>query len=152
MQVKVKKVSPTATLPTYGSKGAACFDLYADSIKEETWGILVGTGLCFEIPEGHVMKVYSRSGHGIKNGMVLRNGTGIIDSDYRGEVKIALTLHPDELISGVTLKQFVTIDEIKRGDRIAQAMIVPVEQSTFIEVGELSETGRGNGGFGSTGK
>lgn len=152
MQVKVKKVSPTATLPTYGSKGAACFDLYADTIKEATWGILVDTGLSFEIPEGHVMKVYSRSGHGINHGMVLRNGTGIIDSDYRGVVKVALTLQPNELISGVTLKQFITIDEIKHGDRIAQAMIVPVEQSTFIEVDELSETDRGDGGFGSTGK
>lgn len=141
MQVKVKKVSPTATMPTYGSKGAACFDLYADTIEMKMWGAMIGTGLSFEVPEGHVMMVYSRSGHGVNHGVVLRNSTGVIDSDYRGEVMVALTCTSRD--SGLAVNPC---------DRIAQAMIVPVEQSTFVEVDELSETDRGDGGFGSTGK
>ena len=140
--LKVKRLTDTATLPTYGSKGAACFDLYADTVQQEDWGVLVGTGLAVEIPEGHVMMVYSRSGMGFKHGIVLRNGTGIVDADYRGQIMVALTHNP-----------IVEVDvEINTGDRIAQAMIIPVQQFQFTEVSELSETERGEGGFGSSGK
>lgn len=149
MQVKFKKLSPTAKIPLYASSGAACFDLYADSITKMGWGLLINTGLAFEIPDGYVMKVYSRSGHGFNNGIVLRNATGIIDSDYRGELKVALTAHTSNLLGNFDHKELYGI---KVGDRIAQAMIEPVEQSTFVEVDELSKTERGDGGFGSTGK
>lgn len=149
MQVKFKKLSPTAKIPLYASSGAACFDIYADSITKMGWGLLINTGLAFEITDGYVMKVYSRSGHGFNNGIVLRNATGIIDSDYRGELKVALTAHTSNLLGNFDHKELYGI---KVGDRIAQAMIEPVEQSTFLEVDELSKTDRGEGGFGSTGK
>lgn len=139
MNVKIKKLYPDAIMPTYGTTGAACFDLYANQsmIVGRT---AVGTGLAFEVPEGHVMLVYSRSSHALK-GIRLANSVGVIDSDYRGEVKV--------MLEGATDVGMVFFD---KGDRIAQAMIVPVERVTFTEVEELSETARGAGGFGSTGK
>jgi dUTP pyrophosphatase len=149
MQVKIKKLTPTATIPTYGTEGAACFDLYADMNPPETSYHMVNhgtpavihTGLAFEVPEGHVMLVFSRSGYGFKHNTRLRNCTGIIDSDYRGEVVVGLTRDSNE---GEELV-------VRHGDRIAQAMIIPIHQVTFWEVDELSDTARGAGGFGSTG-
>lgn len=150
MQVKIKKLTPTAKTPTYGTSGAACFDLYADmhTMGEDAYykmtdgtRVTINTGIAFEVPEGHVMLVYSRSGHGFKNSVRLRNCTGIIDSDYRGEVVVGLTKDVD----GSDLLR------INHGDRIAQAMIIPVEQVQFVEVDELSDTVRGEGSFGSTG-
>lgn len=145
MNVKIKKVHPEAKLPVYSSAGAACFDLYAASISnlsenacERT--VTYGTGLQFEVPDGHVMMVYSRSGHGFKYGITLANGTGVIDADYRGEVMVKL-IKRDTSIYGMP----------SVGERIAQAMIVPVEQVSFEETDELSSTQRGAGGFGSTG-
>lgn len=85
------------------------------------------------------MMVYSRSGHGFKSDVRLANCVGVIDSDYRGEVKVKLTNDGNEYM------------QVNEGDRIAQAMIIPVEQVKFIEVAELSDTERGTGGFGSTG-
>jgi dUTP pyrophosphatase len=98
------------------------------------------TGLSFEIPEGHVMKVFSRSGHGFKQGLRLSNGTGIIDSDYRGELMVKL--HNDGVKTAY----------IAAGERIAQGMIVPVEQAEFVFADSLSDTERGTGGLGSTGR
>ena len=145
MNVKIKKVHPEAKVPVYGSAGAACFDLYAarvigttDDGSERT--VTYGTGLQFEVPEGHVMMVYSRSGHGFKYGITLANSTGVIDADYRGEVMIKLTKR-DTSIYGMP----------EVGERIAQAMIIPVEQVSFEEADELSNTERGEGGIGSTG-
>lgn len=141
MQVKIKKLNENATTPTYATEGAACFDISASEYVHIDAGEqqVIGTGLSFEIPEGFVMMVYSRSGHGFKHGVRLGNGTGVIDSDYRGELKICLRNDGD---SGI----FVDV-----GDRIAQATILPVPKVVFEEVEQLSETNRGEGGFGSTG-
>lgn len=108
---------------------------------------MCGTGLAFDIPEGHVMLVFSRSGHGFKYDVRLANCVGVIDSDYRGEVMVKLT------------KDYTLSDEddhsvpfsVRPGDRIAQAMIIPVERISFAEVDEISSTSRGTGGFGSSG-
>lgn len=150
MKVKIKKLHPAAIVPTYGTSGAACFDLYALDVNgykhlgrhiDEYEPVLCRTGLAFEVPEGHVMMVYSRSGHGFKYDTRLSNCVGVIDSDYRGEIMVKLTY------DGAEDGPF-----IEPGDRIAQAMIVPVNQVSFDVVDELSDTDRGEVGFGSTGK
>lgn len=145
MEIKIKKLHPDAKMPSYATDGAGCFDLYSVTHCETeiTNGrpVVVGTGLAFEIPEGHVMLIFSRSGHGFKHSTRLANCVGVIDSDYRGEVQVKLTR--DSAAEGPLR---VTV-----GDRIAQAMIVPVEQAFFEWVDELSSTSRGSGGFGSTG-
>ncbi len=142
MNIKVKTLSALAQVPTYATAGSACFDIatVSDSVDiTPGTGAVLKTDLVFEIPPGHVMMVYSRSGHGFKNGIRLANGTGVIDSDYRGELMVKLYNDGNRVFS------------ISRGDRIAQAMIVPVQQVTFEIAGELSDTARGTGGFGSTG-
>jgi dUTP pyrophosphatase len=126
----------------YATTGSACFDIVtvSDSVDITPGNSAVlKTDLAFEIPPGHVMMVYSRSGHGFKYGIRLSNGVGIIDSDYRGELMVKLHNDGNRVFS------------VNRGDRIAQAMIVPVTQVTFDTVDELSNTARGAGGFGSTG-
>lgn len=145
IELKVKKLHPDAIIPRYATNGAACFDLHAvsgtgDSILNGM-SELVDTGLSFEIPEGHVMLVYSRSGHGFNNATRLANCVGVVDSDFRGEVKVRLTRDSDIL----------TPMRVKSGDRIAQAMIVPIPAVSLVEVAQLSDTDRGLGGFGSTG-
>lgn len=146
MNVKIKRLHPSAIVPTYGTSGAACFDLYAIEVHQcghvvsDGVPITFRTGLAFEVPQGHVMLVYSRSGHGFKHGVRLSNCTGIIDSDYRGELMVKLHNDSDEPFM------------VNKGDRIAQAMIVPVNQVSFDVVDELSDTERGEGRFGSTGK
>lgn len=144
MNVKIKKIHPDAKVPVYGSKGAACFDLYAarviNTADDIELTVTYGTGLQFEVPEGHVMMIYSRSGHGFKHGITLVNSTGVIDADYRGEVCVKLRK---------TRIDMYGMPDV--GERIAQAMILPVEQVAFEEVDELSSTERGEGGFGSTG-
>lgn len=149
MKLKVKKCREGATIPQYATDGSACFDLCActgyhgcESVDENEPGIVINTGLQFEVPEGHVMLVYSRSGHGFTDNVRLANCVGVIDSDYRGEVKVKLTM---DVNSGNEFNVF-------HGDRIAQAMVIPVQQVQFEEVDELSETVRGTGGFGSTGQ
>lgn len=144
MKVKVKKVQPDAILPTYATNGSGCFDLYSCrecSIVDSADPVVFQTGLQFEIPEGYVMLVFSRSGHGFKSGVRLANCVGVIDSDYRGEVMVKLTC--DEATEWLA---------INKSDRIAQAMIIPYEQVYFEEAFELSSTERGTGGFGSSGK
>jgi dUTP pyrophosphatase len=142
MEIKIKKLSPSAKLPTYATDGSACFDLYSTTVGfvRDAGLNIFGTGLAFEIPKGHVMLVFSRSGHGFKHGVRLANCTGVIDSDYRGEVMVALVSDREQ-----------TELAVFQGDRIAQAMILPVEQVQFVLSDELSETERGTGGFGSTG-
>lgn len=145
MKARIKQLHENAQLPEYKSGGAACFDLKAAMSESETVHVpgggkaLIGTGWAFEVPQDHVMLLFSRSGHGVERGIRLSNCVGVIDSDYRGEVKVAL--HSDYLPISVN-----------NGDRIAQGMIIPVEQVSFDIVGQLSETARGDGGFGSTGK
>ena len=153
MKLKVKALHPEAMIPQYATEGAACFDLHALMEKSWTEGpesyaqvnpgtpTVIRTGLAFEIPEEHVMLIFSRSGHGFKNDIRLANCVGVIDSDYRGEVQVKLTNDNSD-------GNFLTV---KHGDRIAQAMIVPVERVELVQVDELSSTERGEGGFGSTG-
>lgn len=151
MKIKFKKLHPEAITPQYATPGAACFDLHAviESVPfmknevryTEPW--VYSTGLAFEIPAGHVMLIFSRSGHGFNFDTRLANCVGVIDSDYRGEVKVKLTRDPrDELVP--TLR-------FNHGDRIAQAMIVPIPMVELEEVPDLRPTERGTGGFGSTG-
>ena len=142
MTVKIKKLNPSATIPTYQSEGAAGADLYAvlDAPKELAVGevFAVPTGLSVEIPKGYEMQIRARSGLGAK-GLILPNGPGTIDSDYRGEVKV--------LVLNLSGKPFVIEPQM----RIAQAVIAPVVQANFQQMDELSSTQRGEGGFGSTG-
>lgn len=140
MQVKVKRLSEDAKLPTYGTDGSACFDIYTNESGDCFESATFSTGLSFEIPENHVMLVFSRSGHGFKSDIRLANCVGVIDSDYRGELKVKLTLDAS-----------FGFFPVKAGDRIAQAMVIPFEKVAFVEVEDLSETERGHGGFGSTG-
>lgn len=144
MKLNVKKLHPDAIIPTYGTSGAACFDIYALAnpalpVKFKESAVRFSTGLSFEVPDGYVMMVYSRSGHGFKHGVRLSNAVGVIDSDYTGELMVQLQNDTSEWF------------EVKAGDRIAQAMLIPVNQVTFEEVEELKETERGAKGFGSTG-
>lgn len=142
--LKVKKLHEDAIIPTYATEGSACFDLYAIEEKrllaQTTHSFK--TGLSFQIPKHHVMLIYVRSGMAFKHGVTLVNNVGVIDSDYTGEVLIGLR---KEIVhdSGA----FV----VKKGDRIAQAIVVPYPVSYFQLVDELDKTDRGEGGFGSTG-
>lgn len=149
MQLKIKRLSERAILPVYATEGAACFDLHAclpDNVAMHRppgaldASVVVPTGLAFEVPEGHVMLIYSRSGHCFNENTRLANCVGVIDSDYRGEVQVKLTRDDGGGLHFV------------HGSRIAQAMIVPIPRVELIEVDELSDTERGTGGFGSTGR
>lgn len=128
-------------MPEYQTAGSACFDLASvdEAFVPPGRAVTVSTGLAFEIPEGHVMLIYSRSGHGFKHGLRLGNCTGVIDSDYRGEVRVRL--HNDGSAAF----------EVMPGDRVAQGMIIKRPAVRFEEASDLSETERGAGGFGSTG-
>ena len=143
MQVKIKKLHPDAKVPTYGSAGAACFDicvLKGGAVPFLGRSAIFETGLAFEVPEGYALMAYNRSGHGIKHGVRLSNLVGILDSDYRGQLLVRL--HND----GPDTYQ------VQDGERVIQAMIVPVPKIEFVEVDELGETERGTGGIGSTGR
>ena len=147
MELKVKKLSVNAKIPTYGSSGASGFDLYAltdVTLYPSTVG-LVSTGLSFEIPEGYEMQIRPRSGLSFKTKLRIANSPGTIDSDYRGHVQIIA-----ENISHNATEAI----HIKAGDRIAQGVLNKVERVNFREISdedELSNTERGQGGFGSTG-
>lgn len=146
--VKVQRLQPDARIPTYGSDGAACFDFYAYCPNTRTFllpnnPVVFNTGIAIEIPEGWALLIYSRSGHGFKSDTRLSNCVGVIDSDYRGEIKVRLIR--DTL--GDSHPHY-----IDHGDRIAQGMLIPVEKIQFEIVNQLSTTERGAGGFGSTGK
>ena len=141
MKIKVKKLDPAAVLPTYATAGAACFDIRTiEAGKVPARGVCrFRTGLAFELPAGHVLNVYSRSGHGFNHGLRLSNVVGIIDSDYRGELIVSIT------------NDSATAFEFDAGDRIAQGMIILAPQVELVEADSLSETVRGDDGFGSTG-
>ena len=141
MKIKIKKLDPAAILPTYATAGAACFDLRTieHGRVPARGSAKFRTGLAFEVPDGHVLKVYSRSGHGFNYGLRLSNVVGIIDSDYRGELIVSIT------------NDSATAFEFEPGDRIAQGMIVLPPQVELAEADSLSETARGACGFGSTG-
>lgn len=137
----IKRISDIACIPKQESAGAACFDLVATSEGDVPPGCatVFDTGLVFEIPKGYAMMVYSRSGHGFKNGIRLSNCVGVIDSDYRGEVKVKLQNDSNSAF------------RVNVGDRIAQAMLVEIPNLHIMELKEVSSTERGTGGFGSTG-
>lgn len=142
--IKVKKLKSNAMLPTYGSAEAAGADLYA--CLEESVTILPGatafipTGLAMELPKGCAGLIYARSGLACKRGLAPANKVGVIDSDYRGEFIVALHNHGQEA------------QTVSHRERIAQLIITPVLTPAYEETDELSDTGRGAGGFGSTGK
>ena len=143
MKVKVKKLTDSAIIPTFGSVSSAGGDLYnaGDSVEiKPAQTVLIGTGLAVEIPEGYVGLVYARSGLASKCGLAPANKVGVIDSDYRGEIKVALFNHSNE------------VRTVAKGERIAQMVIAPYLRVEYEEVDELSTTQRGEGGFGSTGK
>ena len=144
MKVYIKKLKEGAKLPTFGSDAAAGADLYA--LLEETVTIapratlLIPTGLSMELPKGFGGFIFARSGLATKRGLAPANKVGVIDADYRGEVMVSLYNQSD------------APQRIENGERIAQLVILEVPQVEFLETEELSDTLRGTGGFGSTGK
>lgn len=149
MELRIKPLSPlmgtSIPLPRFATGGAACMDLCACIEAPLTLAAggraLVPTGIAIALPSAdYVALVFARSGLGIKKGVCLSNGVGVIDSDYRGEIGVGLVNLGDEPYT------------VQPGDRIAQLMVVPVVQPTLTVVDELDETDRGAGGFGSTGR
>lgn len=162
IDVKIKRLSNTAILPTYGTKDSAGMDLYLDLQSSPTfWNgnprfstdenqndvyllpqdvAMLSTGVSISIPDGYVGLIYARSGLASKSGVRPRNAVGVVDSDYRGAVMVPLVNDSEDSIV------------INQGERIAQMIITPYEQANLIEVDELDSTDRGSGGFGSTGK
>ncbi len=141
--VNVKKLRDNAILPTYGSEYAAGADLYAciDDVVEFAPGEtkLIPTGLAMEIPVGYAGLIYARSGLATKKGLAPANKVGVVDADYRGEIMVSLHNHSTE------------IKTIEANERIAQLVITPYLTAHFELADELSDTVRGEGGFGSTG-
>lgn len=141
--IRFKRLHPDAKTPEYQNSGAVCFKLHALYCCDVLPGCATAfqTGLSFEIPEGFVMMVFSRAGIGFKNriSLGLDNGSGIIDSNYRGEVKVLLSNDDDRPF------------RVTQGDCIAQAMIIPVPAIYLSEADELSTTERGANGIGSIG-
>ena len=142
--IKVKKLRENAILPTYGSAEAAGADLYACLEADVTIApgktAFIPTGLAMELPRGCAGLIYARSGLACKRGLAPANKVGVIDSDYRGEFIVALPNHGD------------AEQTVSNGERIAQLIITPVLTPAYEETGRLSDTDRGMGGFGSTGK
>ena len=142
--VNIKKLNDNAVIPTYGTEYAAGADLYA--CMEEAVTInpgetyFVKTGIAMEIPECYAGLVYARSGLACKKGLAPANKVGVIDSDYRGEIMVALHNHSNVPVS------------VESGERIAQLVITPYITAVFNQVEELEDTERGEGGFGSTGR
>ena len=142
--VRVKILKEGAKLPTYGSAQAAGADLYACLEKAVTIApgetVFVPTGIALEVPLGCAGLIYARSGMACKRGLAPANKVGVVDSDYRGEIIVALHNHGN------------VPQTVEHGERVAQFVITPVLTPAYQEVEELSDTGRGTGGFGSTGK
>ena len=142
--IKVKKLRPGAHLPTYGTEFSAGADLYACLEADVTIGPgetkKIPTGIAMELPVDTAGLIYTRSSLGTKRGLAPANKVGVIDSDYRGEISVVLHNHGK-------IEQVV-----QPGERIAQLVITPVLAPLYEETEELSDTNRGAGGFGSTGK
>ena len=142
--IRVKKVRANASLPTYGSAGAAGADLYAcleEAVTIEPGKtVFIPTGLSLEVPVGCAGLIYARSSMGSKRGLAPANKVGVIDSDYRGEVMVALHNHGAQA------------QTVAPGERVAQLLITPVLTPAYEEAEALSDTERGQGGFGSTGR
>lgn len=144
VKIRVKKLSDSAIMPTRGSASAAGYDLYADLDVPETIEPgetkMIHTGLSMELPEGYFGAIFARSGLAMKEGLRPGNCVGVVDSDYRGEFMIGL--HNDSDVLRV----------IEPGERIAQMVVMPYLPVEFEETESLTDTQRGAGGFGSTGK
>lgn len=138
MKVKIKKLHPNAVLPKYAKEGDAAMDLVAVSFTLKDGQLVYDTGLSIEIPDGYVGLIFPRSSI-VKTCLTLGNCVGVIDSKYRGPLLLVFDI----------LKTKGTV--YAAGDRIGQIMIMPYPSIEFEEVEELSDTDRGNGGFGSTG-
>ena len=154
MQVKIKKVNSLAQIPSYAKDGDAGMDLIATSIISETPSqITYGLGIALEIPKGFVGLVFPRSSIR-KTRLQLSNSVGVIDSGYRGELQATFNkvFGGDRFYDETKNTQDTSNDFYKVGDRIAQIIIIPYPQIQFEEVNELSDSDRGEGGFGSTGK
>ena len=144
MQVKVKKLSPDAVIPSYAKDGDAGMDVVATKIISDNLGaVTYGTDIAMEIPKGFVGLIFPRSSIR-KTNLQLSNSVGVVDSGYRGEIQATFNK-----IQGI---DNVERDSYKVGDRICQIMIIPHPSIEFQEVEELTNTERGEGGFGSTGK
>ena len=143
-QIRVKRLKDKAILPTYGSEEAAGADLYAclDATVTIAPGesAFIPTGLAMEIPKGYAGLIYARSGLATKKGLAPANKVGVIDSDYRGEIMVALHNHGS------------APQTVESGERIAQIVFTPYAAAEFLAVDELNVTERGEGGFGSTGR
>lgn len=161
MNIKIKRLTETAKIPTRGSEYAAGYDLYADE-DATIWpenNELIHTGIAIEIPEGYFGAIYARSGLASKQSLRPANCVGVIDSDYRGQVCVCIhNDNPYKVVQISTTEEGrplisapIQYREIKKGDRIAQLVIQKFEPVIFEEVDELSDTNRGSGGFGSTG-
>ena len=144
MNIAIKKLDKNAKIPAYGSEYAAGADLYACLNEEVTIPAgetaVIPTGIALELPVGYAGLIYARSGLATKQGLAPANKVGVVDCDYRGEVKVALHNHSKEART------------VAPGNRIAQLVITPYITAVFEEKDELSSTERGAGGFGSTGK
>jgi dUTP pyrophosphatase len=142
--IRVKKLHPNAVIPTYGSAEAAGADLYAcleESVTIQPGEIFwVPTGIALEVPKGCAGLVYARSSMGAKRGLAPANKVGVVDSDYRGEIRVVLLNHSKQP------------QILQPGERVAQFVITPVLTPAYEEVTELTDTDRGTGGFGSTGR
>jgi dUTP pyrophosphatase len=143
MRLAVRRLDPAATLPTIAHDGDAGFDLYAVEAAELGPGerASVGTGIAIELPKRHAGLVLPRSGLALRHGIALVNAPGLIDAGYRGEVRVLL-LNTDREESF----------SIAPGDRIAQLVVVRAEAPDVVEVAELAQSARGDGGFGSSGR
>ena len=141
--VKLKKLTPNAIIPTYGTAQSAGADLYSGMEQPVTIEPgkteFIHTGIAIAIPEGLVGLVYARSGMACKKGIAPANKVGVIDADSRGEIMVALYNHGNEAVT------------VEPGDRIAQLVLTPFITAAFDQTDSLDETDRGNGGFGSTG-
>lgn len=140
VNLKLKRLREDAVVPKKATIGSACLDLVSitDLNIQRGKTAVIRTGIALEIPYGYVMLIFSRSGHGFRNGITLVNSTGVIDSDYRGEILIGLRNDGDTDFS------------VQKGERVAQAILLKYPYCSIEEVEELSRTRRGAGGFGST--
>lgn len=139
MKIRFKKINPDAVTPKQCTNGAAGFDLTAVSVDEDALTVRCDTGIAVEIPNGYAGLLFPRSSV-YKTGLAMANSVGLIDSDFRGA------------ISAIFYKRRHEVNPYKVGDRVAQLVIVPIMNVKFVEADELSETERGAGGYGSTGR
>lgn len=159
--IKFKKLTNDAITPTRAYGYGNCWDVYAneDITIHSFHSTMVHTGLAFEVPLGYQLHIYNRSSNPIKKNLILSNSTGILDMDYRGELCCLFHSLPQQEdihnSNGFMIPEYFLVDnpvEIKKGDKIAQIKLVKIEEEDLIEVEELTETIRGEGGFGSSGK